>query len=132
MAEDNKGSFLVEAVDTILNNLYMDDLLKTVEREAHAIHLYQELKTLCAVGGFSLTKCSSNSRAVLARIPEKAKRVKDLDLEDLPRERTLCVHWCAKEDVFKFHVQCMIRRLNLSWDQDIPNSLIQQTTRPVE
>lgn len=51
MAEDHKGNFSVEAVDTILNNFYVDDLLKSVDTEVHAIHLYQELKTLCAVGG---------------------------------------------------------------------------------
>ncbi|KAL7877734.1 hypothetical protein SRHO_G00043770 [Serrasalmus rhombeus] len=107
-SEDHKNNFSAEAVNTVLNNFYVDDLLKAVDTEAHAIHLYQELKSLCAVGGFNLTKWSSNSRAVLAHIPEleKAKGVKDLDLdlEDLPLDRALCVHWCAEEDIFKFHV----------------------------
>ncbi|KAL7843912.1 hypothetical protein SRHO_G00224510 [Serrasalmus rhombeus] len=168
-AEDHKNNFSTEAVNTVLNNFYLDDLLKAVDTEAHAIHLYQELKSLCAVGGFNLTKWSSNSRAVLAHIPEleKAKRVKDLDLdlEDLPLDRALGVHWCAEEDIFKFHVfpkeqPCTRRgilsmvssmydplgflapvtfsakhllqelcRLNLSWDQDIPNAHTQSWKR---
>ncbi|KAL7839403.1 hypothetical protein SRHO_G00260610 [Serrasalmus rhombeus] len=86
----------------------LEHRMTAVDTEAHAIHLYQELKSLCAVGGFNLTKWSSNSRAVLAHIPEleKAKGVKDLDLdlEDLPLDRALGVHWCAEEDIFKFHV----------------------------
>lgn len=32
------------------------------------------------------------------------KGVKDLDLEDLPLERALGVHWCAEDDVFTFQV----------------------------
>lgn len=107
-AEDNKSSFSAEAVSTVLSNFYVDDLLKSVDTEDHAVHLYQELKALCAVGGFNLTKWTSNSRVVLASIPEaeRAKEVKDLDLdiEDLPVERALGVRWCAEVDVFKFHV----------------------------
>ncbi|KAI2645449.1 Pro-Pol polyprotein [Labeo rohita] len=107
-AEDNKNNFSAEAVSTVMNHFYVDDLLKSVSTPAHAIRLYQELKALCATGGFNLTKWSSNSREVLAHIPEpeRAKEMKDLDLdlEDLPVERALGVQWCAEEDVFKFHV----------------------------
>ncbi|XP_049329531.1 uncharacterized protein LOC125794101 [Astyanax mexicanus] len=164
-AEDHKDSFSADTVNTVLNNFFVDDLLKSVDTEANAIQLYKELKALCAAGGFNLTKWSSNSRAVLAHIPEceMAKEVKDLDLdlEDLPIERALGVHWSAENDVFKFHVApkeqpCTRRgilstvssmydplgflapvtfpakhllqelcRLNLSWDEDIPNTLMQ-------
>lgn len=64
------------------------------------------MKALCAAGGFNLNKWSSNSRGVVAQIPEgeMAKGVKDLDLEDLPLERALGVHWSAEDDVFKFHM----------------------------
>ncbi|KAL7825870.1 hypothetical protein SRHO_G00336080 [Serrasalmus rhombeus] len=113
-AEDHKNNFSAEAVNTVLNNFYVDDLLKAVDTEAHAIHLYQELKSLCAVGGFNLTKWSSNSRAVLAHIPEleRAKGLKDLDLdlEDLPLDRALGVHWCAKEDI---RVPCVPQRTTM-------------------
>ncbi|XP_061128573.1 uncharacterized protein LOC133150206 [Syngnathus typhle] len=80
----------------------------SVDTETDAIQLCKELKAMCAAGGFNLTKWSSNSRNVLVHIPEceRAKGVKDLDLDldDLPLERTLGVHWSAEDDVFKFHV----------------------------
>ncbi|TWW55967.1 hypothetical protein D4764_09G0010170 [Takifugu flavidus] len=99
-AEDHKGGFSADAVNTVLNNFFVDDLLKSVDTETNAIQLYKELKALCAAGGFNLTKWSSNSRAVRAHIPEgeMAKGVKDLDLEDLPLERALGVHWSAEDD----------------------------------
>ncbi|XP_061159982.1 uncharacterized protein LOC133170834 [Syngnathus typhle] len=168
-AEDNKGSFSAEAVNTVLNNFYVDDLLKSVDTETDAIQLCKELKALCAAGGFNLTKWSSNSRNVLVHIPEceRAKGVKDLDLDldDLPLERTFGVHWSAEDDVFKFHVAlkeqpCTRRgilstvssiydplgflapvtfpakhllqelcKLNLTWDEDIPNTHAQSWKR---
>ncbi len=61
----------------------MGDLLKAVDTENHAIRLCKELKSLCASGGFKLTKWISNNRAVLASIPEseRAMVIKNLDLE---------------------------------------------------
>ncbi|KAK0145483.1 hypothetical protein N1851_015620 [Merluccius polli] len=59
-------------------------------------------------GGFVLTKWISNSRHVLAAIPEteRAKEMKDLDLDHdkLPVERMLGVQWCVQSDVFKFKI----------------------------
>ncbi len=89
-AEDNTGCFSAEATNTVKNNFYVDDLLKAVDTENHAIRLCKELKSLCASGGFKLTKWISNNRAVLASIPEseRAKVIKNLDLEteNLPLE----------------------------------------------
>ena len=47
-----------------------------------AIKLISDLREACAQGGFSLTKWVSNSREVLASIPEhhRAKKLKELDL----------------------------------------------------
>lgn len=55
-AEDNKGCFSADATSTVKNNFYVDDLLKAVDTEDHAIRLCKELKSLCATGGFKLTK----------------------------------------------------------------------------
>ncbi len=82
-AEDNTGYFSAEATNTVKNNFYVGDLLKAVDTENHAIRLCKELKSLCASGGFKLTKWISNNRAVLASIPEseRAMVIKNLDLE---------------------------------------------------
>ncbi|KAJ8381315.1 hypothetical protein SKAU_G00020930 [Synaphobranchus kaupii] len=107
-AEGNKGCFSAEAVSTVKNNFYVDDLLKAVDSEEHAIALCKELKSLCAAGGFNLTKWISNSRVILAFIPdaEKAEEVKilDLDAENVPMERALGIQWFVEEDAFRFHV----------------------------
>ncbi|KAL7831201.1 hypothetical protein SRHO_G00307040 [Serrasalmus rhombeus] len=86
-AEDNHCKSSAEAVDTVLNNVYVDD---------------------CLHGGFHLTKWTSNSRALLASVPEheRAKGVRDLDLtqDALPTERALGVLWCTDSDSFMFRI----------------------------
>lgn len=107
-AEDNKQLFSQQAYETIMHSFYVDDCLASVASENEAVSLYQDLVTLCAKGGFRLTKWLSNSRRVLAAIPEeeRAKEVKDLDLDNdiLPVERALGVRWCVQSDTFKFSI----------------------------
>ncbi|KAL9984241.1 hypothetical protein ACROYT_G006514 [Oculina patagonica] len=57
-------------------------------------------------GGFRLTKWTSNSREVLANIPEdkRAQPTLNLDLDQLPIERALGVLWNIETDVFQFKV----------------------------
>lgn len=70
--------------------------------------LVKDLTAACAKGGFQLSKWMSNSRAVLASIPEehRSKATKDLDLDKghLPVERALGLHWCAESNVFIFKI----------------------------
>ncbi len=107
-AEDNTGYFSAEATNTVKNNFYVDDLLKDVDTENHAIRLCKELKSLCASGGFKLTKWISNNRAVLASIPESERAMviknPDLETDNLPLERVLGVQWSVEEDAFMFKV----------------------------
>lgn len=107
-AEDNKDKTTSEAVETLLNNFYVDDCLRSLPNEAQAVSLTKDLTDLCSNGGFRLTKWISNNRNVLASIPEKerAKEVKSLDLthDVLPMERALGVHWCIESDTFKFRI----------------------------
>ncbi|XP_028415683.1 uncharacterized protein LOC114539211 [Dendronephthya gigantea] len=76
---------------------------KTVESTTN---LMQDLKIVCAKGGFHLTKFVSNSRAVLETIPaeerSKETRTLDLDCDKLPIERALGMQWCVELDVFEF------------------------------
>lgn len=107
-AEDNTGCFSTEATNTVKNNFYVDDLVKAVDTENHAIRLCKELTSLYASGGFKLTKWINNNRAVLDSIPEyeRAKVIKNLDLEteNVPLERALGVQWSAEEEAFMFQV----------------------------
>ena len=107
-AEDNMKEFSSQATDVILNNFYVDDCLASVATEEEAIALYHELRAICLKGGFLLNKWISNSRRVLAVIPEvdRAKEVMNLDLDKdiLPVERVLGVHWCIQSDTFGFRI----------------------------
>ena len=78
----------------------MDDLLKSVNDNATVICIQKDLTTLLSKDGFRLTKWSSLSRNVLAEIQEKEKasRFIDLDFDDLPIERLLCLKWNTETD----------------------------------
>ena len=92
---DGETKFGKEAAETLLNNFYVDDLLKSVDDEDKAIKLVKEVKAMCASGGFRLTKFLCNSKKVLQSIPEDDRRagVKDKDLVGkLLSENTLGVH----------------------------------------
>lgn len=105
-AEDNENAFSSEAVETVKRNFYVDDCLKSVSNEQEAIQLVDELRRLLAAGGFRLTKWLSNSRHVLDSIPEseRAGSVKTLDLDHLPIERALGVHWDVQSDTLGFKI----------------------------
>ena len=92
---------------TLLRNFYVDDMLKSAPNEFSALKLMKDVKELCNIGGFNLTKLGSNSRYVIAHIPEegKMKGMKDIHLSSiLPIERVLGVSWCIESDVFKLRI----------------------------
>ena len=105
-AEDNQQEFSKEAVDSVKDNFYVDDCLKSVPSETKGIGLVNELRTLLSKGGFRLTKWISNSRKVIDSIPssEKAGSVKGLLLDQLPIERALGVRWDVESDTFGFKI----------------------------
>ena len=94
-AQENRSKSSDEAVDTVLNNFYVDDCLKSVSTETQAITLRGDLTALCAEGGFRLTKWTSNSRRLLASVPdiERPNELRDLNFTNdaLPVERALGV-----------------------------------------
>ena len=97
-ASDNQGDFDVETITTVDRNFYVDDCLKSVPATDKAARLSGQLRELLSRGGFRLTKWISNDRNVIATVPvtERAPSVVNLDLEDLPVERTLGVQWAME------------------------------------
>ena len=89
-------------------NFYVDDCLRSEENINEAIQRVKEVRHSCSKGGFNLTNFSSNSREVLSSIPEddrsKNVRIVDLDVDQLPIERTLGVHWLVESDTFGFKI----------------------------
>lgn len=105
-AKDNDGKAEASVLHTIHHNFYVDDCLKSVPDENQPIRLVQNLKAICATGGFKLTKWTSSSHSVLASVPEeeRAKEVKkiDPDKDKLPVERALGMWWDVESDTFFF------------------------------
>nr|XP_055065256.1 uncharacterized protein LOC129447515 [Misgurnus anguillicaudatus] len=70
--------------------------------------MVKDLSTVCSRGGLQLSKWMSNSRMVLASVPEEhlSKSTKDLNLDkdNLPVERALGLHWCVESDAFVFKI----------------------------
>ena len=105
-AEDNGTTFPTDVVETVKKNVYVDDCPKSLKDENTAIELNPKLSQLLMKEGFHLTKWLCNSPKVLATIPrsDRAKSVKDLDLEETPIERALWVRWNLESDTFCFKV----------------------------
>ena len=108
-ARDNAQHHSQEAIQTVERSFYMDDCLKSLPSVDETIKITKELTDLCNKGGWRLTKWMSNSRDVLASIPdsEKAPAVKDIDLdrEGIPAERALGVQWNPETDTLGFSVR---------------------------
>ena len=104
-AVDGETKFGKETTETLQNNFYVDDLLKSVDDEDEAIKLIKEVKAICASGRFRLTKFLCNSKKVLKSISEDDRRagVNDKDLvSKVPSENILGVYWNTETDTFEF------------------------------
>ena len=64
-ADDNEGSFDPVTTDTLRQNFYVDDLLKSVPTPEDAITLMDQLIELCAKGGFNLTNCKQQPQGLV-------------------------------------------------------------------
>ncbi|KAI2644915.1 hypothetical protein H4Q32_024954 [Labeo rohita] len=126
-AEDHKDVTSPDAIQTVLQNFYVDDCLRSVATEYVAVTLVSDLRTLCSSGGFTLTKWTSNSRRVLLSIPEehRASEVKDLDLrhDTLPVERTLGVQWDTEKDTFTYSMKLQDKPMTRRGILSIVNSI---------
>ena len=112
-AKDYAREYSDEARETVLRNFYVDDCLKSVATEEEAIVLTKQLKELVARGGFNLTKWTSNSQAVLMKIPvdDQSKKVKERPLDAPLEDRALGVYWSVEGDELGFKSQQMARPL---------------------
>lgn len=108
-AEDYGHLYSEETVQRLHNSFYVDDCLVSVATEEEAVSLYEELVSLCARGGFTLTKWMSNRAGVFDVIPEhhraKCFEKLDMELDTVNVERVLGVEWSIKSDTFKFKSQ---------------------------
>ena len=107
-AEDNKAKF-PEVASKVISNFYVDNYLDSFATETLATTSSKQLIELLDLGGFRLNQWSSSSRKVLAKIPssERANQSFNIDLDELPIERTLGLFWNCELDKFCFQFKCM-------------------------
>ena len=103
-ALDNTGTCSSQATQSVLQDFYVDDLLKSVETPSLAISLEKELIELLARGGFCLHKWMSNSTEVLGSINESERAIQNVDLalDRTPTQQTLGLYWDLAGDSFVF------------------------------
>ena len=73
-SKDSKEVYGTDAATALLRNFYMDDLLKLMKDVQSPRQLVQKVIKICKSGGFNLTKFTSNSKELLAAIPEEKRR----------------------------------------------------------
>ena len=107
-AKEAESRYDKQVTDALYQNFYVDDCLISVATEQEAIKLAGDLRSICAEGGFKLTKWMSNNRAVIHSIPESYRSKEmaevDMDKEDLPNERVLGMLWSPERDQFGFQI----------------------------
>jgi hypothetical protein len=105
-AEDHSHLYEADVSQTVNDNFYVDDCLKSLQGVEEAKRHVVQLQSLLQNGGFKLTKWISNSREVLSLLPasELGSKLKnrDLDTEDLPIERALGATWDVEADEFSY------------------------------
>lgn len=93
---------------TILNSFYVDDMMASVDTEIQAIDLIKGVSNNLSARGFNLTGFMSNSRSVLATVPDShlSGQLKNLDIvkDELPYERALGVLWNTDVDKFVYKI----------------------------
>ena len=79
-------------------------------RKQKQINCYKDSTALLKKGGFHLNQWLSSSREVLALVLESDRNQPrlNLDLDDLPTERTLGVLYDSESDHFIFDVKCNV------------------------
>ncbi|XP_076086068.1 uncharacterized protein LOC143056790 [Mytilus galloprovincialis] len=107
LANDYEADFGSEVSNFIRRDFYVDDGLKSVSNVTEAVNLIHGSVEMCNKRGLRLHKFLSNSKDVLAHIPEK-DRAKELNLnlshDELPTTKTLGIEWCIELDVFQFRI----------------------------
>ena len=94
------------AAEAVIDNMYMDDVLKSVETAQQAIQLAKELPPLHEKAGMKICKFECNDVSVMKTIPKSLHSTKvDLDKETgsiFDPSKVLGIIWNANTDCFQF------------------------------
>ena len=74
-ARDNAPWFSPEAILALLEEMYVDDFIKSFEEEDDGLKLIKELMQICSCGGFQIGKWLSNSKKIMESIPKDRQEI---------------------------------------------------------
>ncbi|XP_065077557.1 uncharacterized protein LOC135700826 [Ochlerotatus camptorhynchus] len=93
------------AVQAIVDQHYVDDMLVSVESEQEAVDLARDVKKIHHEAGFEMRNWISNSPDVLEALHERNTEEKDLNMaEGVITEKVLGMWWNTSTDCFTFKV----------------------------
>ncbi|XP_055915334.1 uncharacterized protein LOC129948382 isoform X1 [Eupeodes corollae] len=93
------------AVQSILHNHYVDDMLDSVDSEDEAIQLARDVHYVHSQGGFQIRNWVSNSKTVLSALNTKSVDTINLSSErELATEKVLGMWWSTSDDSFVFKI----------------------------
>lgn len=95
-----------KAAQVLTRATFVDDILTGADSEEDAQALQTELIKLLALGGFQLSKWTSNSRSLLDRFPdEHCDMPKDFEYNPDPATiKVLGIQWIPQTDNFTYHI----------------------------
>ncbi|XP_058817146.1 uncharacterized protein LOC131680451 [Topomyia yanbarensis] len=103
------------AVEAIVDEHYVDDMLSSVESEEEAIKLAKDVRFIHAQAGFEIRHWLSNSQHVIEALNAGLDTEKSLNIGNEPAtEKILGMWWCTTTDSFTFKVSLRIDRALLS------------------
>ncbi|XP_053699089.1 uncharacterized protein LOC128746063 [Sabethes cyaneus] len=92
------------AVEAIVNEQYVDDMLSSVETEEEAIQLAKDVRHVHAEAGFEIRNWLLNSNRVLQQL-EANPGEKSLNLSsEMATKKVLGLWWCTATDTFTFKI----------------------------
>lgn len=99
---DNPG--YEDIASKVTENFYVDNYLDSFDDEDSAISCCKRLTELLKKGGFKLTHLMTSSKRVWMSFPStvRADPTLNIDLDNLPSERTLGLLWHGETDTFAF------------------------------
>ncbi|XP_017468636.1 PREDICTED: uncharacterized protein LOC108360729 [Rhagoletis zephyria] len=110
------------AVECIVDNHYVDDMLDSVDTEEEAIRLARDVSFVHEKGGFHIRNWHSNSEKVLRAL--KTNNMEgEVSLnsdEEMPAEKVLGLWWVTQEDCFTFRVARNHKNKNLLLNDRCP------------
>ena len=98
--EDNECSDLVRT--SVLKDMYVDDMLKSLKSAEAARHLVNESKSVLAKGGFNLTSFTSNVSEALSDLSDEDKSQEAKVITPQTTSKALGLNWNVYSDRFEY------------------------------